>query len=308
MTVQLEQRPGLGRLYAKAVATARSRRGDRLPEISVEMAGVAVERERLASYAEVCGFRHSDLLPPTYPHVLAFPLAVTLMVDPSFPFPLPGLVHVANRITHQRPLRADDRLTFRVRATDLRTHPRGRQFDMISEASIDGEPVWTEASTYLRRERPSSKAASTTPSTSSTPSSSTGGQSGGPDPTAMWRIPRNIGRRYAAASGDVNPIHLNPLAARLFGFRRAIAHGMWLKARCLAALEGRLPDALTATVAFKSPLLLPSTVAFTARSGADGWTILVSQAATGRPHLSGMVEGLARSVSGLAPPPRTIAT
>ena len=93
MTVQLDRRPGLGRLYAKAVASARSRRGDQLPETSVEMAEVAIDREQLASYAEVCGFRHSDVLPLTYPHVLAFPLAVTLMVDPSFPFPLPGLVH-----------------------------------------------------------------------------------------------------------------------------------------------------------------------------------------------------------------------
>ncbi|TMF44955.1 MAG: hypothetical protein E6I24_10230, partial [Chloroflexi bacterium] len=112
------------------------------------------------------------------------------------------------------------------------------------------------------------------------------------DPTAIWRVPRNIGRRYAAVSGDVNPIHLNPLAARLFGFRRAIAHGMWLKARCLAALEGRLPDALTATVEFKSPLLLPSTVAFSARVAEHGWTIAVSHAATGRPHLTGSAAGL----------------
>jgi hypothetical protein len=108
MTVQLDQRPGLGRLYVKAVATARSRRGDRLPDIAVELADIPIDRDRLASYADVCGFRQSDVLPPTYPHVLAFPLAVTLMVDPSFPFPLPGLVHVANRITQQRLLRADD--------------------------------------------------------------------------------------------------------------------------------------------------------------------------------------------------------
>jgi acyl dehydratase len=306
MTVQLDQRPGLGRLYAKAVATARSRRGDRLPETSVEMADVAVDRDQLASYAEVCGFRHSDVLPPTYPHVLAFPLAVTLMVDPSFPFPLPGLVHVANRITQQRPLRAEERLALLVRATDLRPHPRGRQFDMTIEATVAGEPVWAEASTYLRRERPSSKGS---------PSSNTGSRSpfgreqgGGSRPTAIWRVPRNIGRRYAAVSGDVNPIHLNPLAARLFGFRRAIAHGMWLKARCLAALEGRLPEALIATVEFKSPLLLPSTVAFSARLGEHGWTIAVSHGATGRPHLTGMVEGPAHSVSGLARPPQTIAT
>ena len=290
MTVQLDHRPGLGRLYAKAVATARSRRGDQLPETSVEMADVTIDREQLASYAEVCGFRHSDVLPPTYPHVLAFPLAVTLMVDPSFPFPLPGLVHVANRITQQRALRADERLTLRVRAIDLRPHPRGRQFDMTIEATVAGEPVWAEASTYLRRERASSKPASSNPSTSSTPSPSGGGQGGGIAPTAIWRIPRNIGRRYAAVSGDINPIHLNPLVARLFGFRRAIAHGMWLKARCLAALEGRFPHVLTAEVEFKSPVLLPSTVGFSSQLKGSTWAIAVFQRSSGRPHLNGSIE------------------
>src|SRR2546422_1630845 len=257
MTIQLDQRPGLGRLYAKAVATARGRHGDKLPETSVAMADVAVDREQLASYADVCGFRQSDVLPPTYPHVLAFPLALTLMVDPSFPFPLPGLVHVANRITQQRTLSADERLTLMVRATNLRPHPRGRQFDITIDATVAGETVWAETSTYLRRERTAQPPPRPSPTR----------EEGGSAPTAIWRVARNIGRRYAAVSGDVNPIHLNPLAARLFGFRRAIAHGMWLKARCLAALEGHLADALTATVEFKSPLLLPSTGTFNARRG-----------------------------------------
>jgi acyl dehydratase len=99
-----------------------------------------------------------------------------------------------------------------------------------------------------------------------------------------------VGRRYAAVSGDVNPIHLNPLVAKLFGFRRAIAHGMWLKARCLAALEGRLPDALTAEVEFKSPLLLPSTVGFASHLQDGGWTFTVAEASSSRPHLNGSIQ------------------
>jgi len=149
---RLEQRPGLGRLYAKAVTSARGRHGDRLPDLTVELPEATIDRDRLASYADVCGFRKSDILPATYPHVLAFPLAVSIMVDPSFPFALPGLVHVANRITQKRALRADERLTLRVSASELREHPRGRQFDMLTEASVDADPVWTESSTYLRRD------------------------------------------------------------------------------------------------------------------------------------------------------------
>ena len=285
MTVtRLEQRPRLGRLYARAVTSARGRRGDRLPDITFELPEATIDRDHLASYADVCGFRHSDVLPPTYPHVLAFPLAVSLMVDRAFPFALPGLVHVANRITQTRALRADERLSFRVWASDLRDHPRGRQFDMLTEASVDGETVWTESSTYLHRDASHSPGRAQ----ADAPSPARGGAQGGGF-NSIWRVPRNVGRRYAAISGDVNPIHLNPLVARLFGFRRAIAHGMWLKARCLAALEGRLPDALTAEVEFKSPLLLPSTVGFASHPQEAGWTFAVAEARSGRPHLSGRI-------------------
>ena len=81
-----------------------------------------------------------------------------------------------------------------------------------------------------------------------------------PPVTAQWRLRDDLGRRYAAVSGDHNPIHLHALSAKAFGFPRAIAHGMWTKARCLAAL--RLPDAFTAEVRFKKPILLPGKVTF----------------------------------------------
>jgi acyl dehydratase len=289
---RLEQRPGLGGLYTRAVTTARGRHGARLPDTSVELADVPIDRNHLASYADVCAFRHSDVVPPTYPHVLAFPLAVTLMVDPSFPFALPGLIHVANRITQTRALGAAERLTLRVRASDLRAHPRGRQFDMVTEAAVNGESVWTEASTYLRRERSPGNSPSPSKSESPPPPRAGEGRGGGLAASAIWRVPRNVGRRYAAVSGDINPIHLNPLAARLFGFRRAIAHGMWLTARCLAALEGRLPDALTADVEFKSPLLLPSTVGFSSQPGATSRMIAVFHLSSSRPHLTGTIKAV----------------
>lgn len=274
MTVQqLEERPRLGRLYARAAVTARGRRGDRLPEVTYQLPEIRIDRNNLASYADVCGFRQSDVLPATYPHILGFPAAVQLMVDPAFPFALPGLVHIGNRISQKRALRADERPTVSVGSGNLREHARGRQFDMTTAVTVGGEEAWTEVSTYLRREKRGSSSGS--PSLSATE-----------QPTAVWRVPGNIGRRYAAVSGDVNPIHLNPLAARLFGFPRAIAHGMWVKAHCLAALEGRLPEALTAEVEFKSPLLLPSTVAFSGRPDDGGWSIAV-QARSGRPHLLG---------------------
>jgi acyl dehydratase len=229
---------------------------------------VEVDRGHLAAYDRVCGFRLRDELPATYPHVLAFPLAMELLTGP-FPFSPLGLVHVGNRIEQLRPLRADERLDLRLWAEDLRPHDRGRQFDVVAEASVGDELVWRDRSVYLHRENGGSK----------------GGDRSEPPPTrAVWRLPKDLGRRYAKVSGDNNPIHTHPLLAKALGQPGTIAHGMWTKARCLAALEGTLPDAYTVDVRFKLPLRIPGRATFssTDRSFAvhDG---------RGRPHLEGSV-------------------
>ena len=116
---------------------------------------------------------------------------------------------------------------------------------------VGGQVVWEETSTNLRRGKGSEEAAAPeVPSAADL------------KPAGTWKLPGDLGRRYGSVSGDLNPIHVHPLTARLFGFPSAIAHGMWTKARCLAALEPRLPDAFSVEVAFKKPILLPAQVQF----------------------------------------------
>jgi MaoC like domain len=274
--VELSAPPSLKVLYPKAVLTGFRRKGGELPDTVYTLSGVGIDPAHLAAYNRVCGFRLTDELPATYPHLLAFPLQIKLMSGGDFPFPLVGSVHVANRITQVRPLRIKDKVDLRVHLENLRDHPRGRQFDMVSEALLDGEVVWTDVSTYLRREGGSGakeKSERTEP----------------PAPTAIWRVPDDIGRRYGEVSGDRNPIHLYKLTAKMFGFPRAIAHGMWTKARCLAAFEGRLPAAFTVDVAFKLPVLLPAKVGFAARDTDGGWRFDLFDVKSGKPHLSGEI-------------------
>ena len=108
----------------------------------------------------------------------------------------------------------------------------------------------------------------------------------------LWTCPADIGRRYAAASGDVNPIHVNPLAAKALGFPRAIAHGMWTHARALGAFEGRLGDRHTVDVSFRKPIVLPSRVAFRAARTDTGYTFAVTNRAGDRDHMTGAVSAL----------------
>jgi acyl dehydratase len=286
----LTSSPGMLPMFARAGAAAipgasllpfLGGRGEGLPDLALTLEDIAIERDRLAAYDRVCGFDVSDVLPATYPHMLAFPLQLSLMTDPSFPFGAIGLVHITNRIVQHRPIGAGEQLSLRVWAEGLEPHPRGQQFSLRSEARVGGELVWEEVSTNLRRG-----------------SGASGGDPAKADPipsaeglaaAATWRLPGDLGRRYAGVSGDYNPIHVHSLSARLFGFPRAIAHGMWTKARCLAALAPRLPEAFTVEAAFRKPILLPATVEF-AEGGGDAGTLFgVRDARKGTPHLDGRV-------------------
>ncbi|WP_446220515.1 MaoC/PaaZ C-terminal domain-containing protein [Micromonospora sp. IBHARD004] len=278
--VELPRMPAAGALYRRALLGALpgvgGRRSETLPAVELAVAGVAVDRAHLADYDRVCGFRLADRLPATYPHVMGFPLALRLMTAPEFPIPLTGVVHVANRITVHRPVEAGERLDFRTYAENLRPHDRGRQLDVVLVGSIDGEEVWRGVSTYLGKERTAGGGERRDRGDRPTP----------PTPSAHWRLTPRVGTDYARVSGDHNPIHTSRLGARLFGFRRPIAHGMWSKAHCLAALESRLPDAYTVDVAFKLPVPLPSTVAF---SATPGWDFALHDGRSGRPHLVGTI-------------------
>ncbi len=255
--------------------------GGEMPDEVLALADMEMDQDRLAIYDRVCAFPLSNTLPPTYPHLLAFPLHLALITGGRFPFRAIGLVHIANRIVQHRPIGAGEALSVRVWATGLEPHPRGTQFGIRTEARVGGELVWEEVSTNLHRGHSSEQASSTPPS--GPPSSE------GLPATATWRLRGDLGRRYGAVSGDLNPIHVHPLTARLFGFPSAIAHGMWTQARCLAALGSSLPRSFTVEVAFKRPILLPAMVAFAEGRERGEIRFGVRDAKRETPHLDGLI-------------------
>src|SRR2546421_12655987 len=149
---ELSSSPSMRVLYPKAAVGAGRAMlrklpgiggGERsLPEEEVALTGVEIDRDHLAAYDRVCEFRLRDELPVTYPHVIAFPLHMKLMTESSFPFPVVGLVHIENRIEQSRPIRADEALDIRVRTANLAEHDKGTQFELHTEASVDGETPW----------------------------------------------------------------------------------------------------------------------------------------------------------------------
>ena len=288
---ELRSSPSMAGLFARAglaMVPGASRLpfvgggGGKVPERVLTLTGVKVDYRRLADYDHVCGFDLSDTLPATYPHMLAFPLQLALMTGGGFPVPAIGLVHINNRIVQYKPIDASSRLALRVWATPLYPHPRGRQFMLRSQAWVDDQLVWEEASLNLARGRRDDSVESPDgpPDSSGLPVSST------------WRLPGDLGRRYGAVSGDLNPIHIHPLTAKAFGFPTAIAHGMWTAARSLAQLGPEVPDAFALEIAFKRPVLLPAKVAFAEQRSGDELAFGVRDARKDTTHLDGLLTPL----------------
>lgn len=275
----LPQIPDAQRLYLRAASTlTRKPRGKpALPALAVRVAGVSADRAHLAEYAQVCGFQRLEQLPITFPHVMAGALHLHLMTQRRFPFPLLGLVHIRNEIRQAQPLMADARFDLSVRIGEAREVRQGIEFDLLTEASIDKAAVWTEVSTILHR-IPGPKSGGARPQPAA-------------EPLAQYRsfsAPSDIGRRYAKVGRDYNPIHLAPWTAKLFGFQRHIAHGMWSLARCAAILEdelGRAPMALAAQ--FKQPLFLPGKLALRYRRNPTGIEFALLSARSDKTHLTG---------------------
>ena len=296
----LESSPSILPLYARAAAPMVPGAsllpfipggGKEIPEIELTLPRVHAGSEQVAAYARVCGFTLRDHLPPTYPHVLAFPLHMAVMAEGSFPFGAVGLVHVENQIVQHRRIGLDEELTIKVKPTKLQEHPKGRTFSLVTKAMSGRQLVWESTSTMLRRGGGNSDG----PQDNKTGAHHEGGQiapkvDAGQGAAAEWKLGGDLGRRYAAVSGDRNPIHMHAWTAKPLGFPRAIAHGMWTKARCLAAIESRLPDAFQVDVRFRKPILLPGRVEFASTSQGDEVKFAVRDAKRGTPHLDGSVK------------------
>jgi len=247
---------------------------------SASIESATLEPERVQAYAEVCGFPVKDTVPLPYPHLLAFPLQMRLMSSPAFPEPAIGTIHLENSITSHRPIGVGERLTLTTSVGAAEPHPVGRAYVFTTTAVAGDETVWEEHSTYLRRGRRDPDAVWADDLADVAPS--------GP----VFRLDAGLGRRYARVSGDYNPIHLTPLSAKALGFPRQIAHGMWTLARCVAAMENRLPDGVRVDVAFKKPVFLPSSVAYGSTKVENGYAFSLHKRGSDTLHLLGRTTAL----------------
>ncbi|WP_426416763.1 MaoC/PaaZ C-terminal domain-containing protein [Aestuariirhabdus sp. LZHN29] len=225
-----------------------------LPQIHATWSGARVDPDALGRYLTLLGLPASETLPILYPHVMAGGMHMHMLTHKAFPIRLLGAVHLKNRIVQHRAIRADQALTFDSRMGETRLVEKGVEFDFTTAVIVEGETLWQETTTYFKagtfggRDNPSASKSFELASLESATD------------TSQWSIPTDRGKKYAAITGDYNPIHMSSLLAKLFGFKRDIAHGFGVLAQAIHhATHSRTgQDNLQVDVIFKGPLYLGS--------------------------------------------------
>src|SRR6201993_11062 len=265
-------------LRAAAGALPLVPRTDQLPSRTVTVEELPIDQTNVAEYAGVTGLRYGNNVPLTSPFTLTFPAMMSLVTGFDFPFAAMGSVHTENKITQYRPIAVTDTVSVRVHAENLREHRKGLLVDLVTDVSVGNETAWHQVTTFLHQQRTS---------LSDEPKPPPEKQPKLPPPSTVLRISAGQIRRYASVGGDHNTIHTNPVAAKLFGFPTVIAHGMFSAAAVLANLESGLPDAVTYSVRFGKPMVLPASAGLYVEQVQDGWDISLRNLAKGYPHLTG---------------------
>jgi hypothetical protein len=281
MNLVLERMPASGSLALKAFGTVRRKpkAGVELPRMGVSLKGTRFEAERLRAYRAICGFPEAGAVPMPYPQVHAIGLQMHLLAQKEFPLPLIGLVHLKNRIVQERELGADESFDMGVAVVGHRQTERGLEFELETTcAEASGRVVWSAVATVLHRGKQGPKKKPAPPRAEDSRLSA----------YETVDAPEDIGRRYGRIAGDMNPIHLYPLTAKLLGFERHIAHGMWSLARACALVQphlGRAPRELN--VQFRQPLFLPGRAALRYGAEGEGYAFALIGRDSGKTHLNG---------------------
>ena len=281
--IEVNKLPSPLSLNLRALRSSTKRPGliEALPQVTYVRPHVVVDAKKVAAYAKVCGFSKAHGVPMLFLHIEAFPLAMMLFGSKRFPWPAMGTVHLANSATLHQRVHVGDDLRIEVQTGELFKHEKGQVLTLHARALRDGQLVWESTWTLLRMgvRQPQ----------------------GAPYVSALGELPvlsrqadfyaaSGIGRRYGLMSGDINPIHLSAITAKFLGFRRAVAHGMWTKAKALSTLMPREDVAYASVlVEFKTPLFLPSKASLWAAREEQGAVFEVRNARGDKPHLRGRV-------------------
>ena len=208
-------RPWLSLVFGKKKKPIQP--GEACPEIVAEWDNIPIPD--IEPYLAVCGFNPSSdgSWPITFPQVFLTPLHMQIIAQPEFPFPGFGLVHVRQKCVQHQPIVNSSPISAKSWVGGLTFRRKGAEITIYSEVYSNETLLWSAETTVFSRHPKghgqSDERAKMEPPTAVAVSET-------------WSLQADLGRRYTNVSGDFNPIHLYAWSAKLFGFERAIIHGM----------------------------------------------------------------------------------
>ena len=194
--------------------------GKEYPGATYEVTADAIEKFARATNDENERYLSGDdvVAPPVFPVVPAFNTFMEAGMDPALEADLLRLVHGAEEHVIHQPIKAGDKLTISTVLESVDKKETGETFTVkATETNQDGDVVAEVRGTmFIRGSGSKSKAPSA--------------QTDEPERKVVYeettKVDDDQTHRYAEASGDHNPIHLDQNTAQMAGLPGIILHGM----------------------------------------------------------------------------------
>ncbi len=254
--IDIKKLPSMGMVFLKAVLVSFFR-SNTIPDKSVVdntrivLNNYAPQKDLIETYRSVCGFSKDrpDIIPISYLQTLFIGLLGKFITSSFFPINPLGLIQIFQSFEQKRPVKIDEELDLSCVISSIKKTQKGIETTFVLEIFSDTTLVWKGLSTYFTRGPGEKKK-----------------KQKRKDEVFLEKketiiVPAGTGREYARVSGDYNPHHQYNFLAKLFGFKKAIAHGMWSLARVVASLDRKfdLDNPIRVDAAFKLPIFMPAT-------------------------------------------------
>ncbi len=268
-------------LYAKAVAfkpTYAEADTPLMPECK-RSKQITISESHVNTYDAITKWNSTQGVHPNYVQTLSLPMQLDMMVQDSFPFKPLGLVHIGNQIDVFKLPTINQKILLVTEFGNTYFHKKGWLFEVTTKAydfelcsheskSLAHQPLIVGNSVYLaRKQHDKEKLRHLSEKSIDVPDWIKLGQSKISQALDSYQnlesfsFESDIGRRYARVSGDYNPIHLHPLTAKMLGFKKAIAHGMFSKAIAISCLHNQQwlnEETFQVKTVFMQPIGLPA--------------------------------------------------
>lgn len=305
-TLRFESTPSILKAYGTLVRPSLLKKKKNLtiqtmPKIDAVLTNARIDPTHLMAFHHICSIPlHPDAcIHPLYPHLLAAALHAQLITHQDFPYAPAGLIHVRNSITVHAPMTPNMELEVRVAFGDLTPVKRGLEFELLTHISCGTHVLWEERTTVLvpqhmkRTSHTKKNSYGQNDSTQTYDSKNVENVCPKTTRSVILDVPVQQGRKFACVSGDFNPIHLHTMSAKLFGFKRAIAHGVWTLGRTLGEIHDDLMEPpYIIENRFLRPVYLPSSILLQQWRGAQGLEFKIINPTSHIPHMKGRVIAL----------------